>query len=425
MRKKILTATLLLALTISSLTGCGGNLKNSNSTDSNDTKIITESVDGESSMNIFNTQDYSSKSNEFDESINKTADRLIKAINDKNEDEILKIYSKEAPIYSFVPIDIFIWNGIKFQSLSLYEAIYDNTNKMVHTVLTGKITYSDKKNKEINLEVVFDANDENDLKIMDLSIMHKDEVDKKVEEVNKKAEYTIEQGGSVNTIDTVEEFVPDDVEERHPSYTNVSSLTLKEIIKLNDIKTVAILADTKKGISIGSGFFVKDGIIVTNYHVIEGCSKAKVRMVDGTLHEVDGVVAAHKTLDIAVLKLKNQIGISPIELGDVSEMEKGDNVVAIGSPKGLYNTVSTGIVSNLINDGKRDLIQISVPITHGNSGGPLFNQKGQVIGINSQGYEGGGMLNFAISVQHIEKIVNTLESAEFDEIKIKPLEQFK
>ena len=84
---------------------------------------------------------------------------------------------------------------------------------------------------------------------------------------------------------------------------------------------------------------------------------------------------------MAILKLTEQIGVEPVRLGGISDVQKGEMAVAIGSPLGLFNTVSTGIISNTWNQDGVHLIQISIPITHGNSGGALFDDSGKVIGV--------------------------------------------
>lgn len=226
---------------------------------------------------------------------------------------------------------------------------------------------------------------------------------------------------NTKTKDTLTDFTPKDADKKYNITQDGSKKTVEQIIEDNDSKTVAILVPTDKSdYFIGSGFFVAPGIIVTNYHVIDGASDAIIRTNTGKLYEVDGIVSGDKTVDIAIIKLKEKTG-EPVEIGDVSKLKKGENAVAIGSPKGLFNTVSTGIISNFWNDGKVSQIQISIPITHGNSGGPLFNATGQVVGINSSGLEGEGELNFAVSCEHIYDIADKIKGENFDSIKSKKL----
>ncbi|MGH4122107.1 MAG: S1C family serine protease [Clostridium sp.] len=223
------------------------------------------------------------------------------------------------------------------------------------------------------------------------------------------------------TKDTLTDFTPKDADKKYNITPKGTEKPVEQIIEANDPKTVALLVPIgEKKYAIGSGFFIAPGIIVTNYHVIDGGSDAIVRTNTGKLYEVEGIVSGDKKVDIAIVKLKQKIGQS-VEIGDVSKLKKGENAVAIGSPKGLFNTVSTGIISNFWNDGKVKQIQISIPITHGNSGGPLFNKTGQVVGINSSGLEGEGELNFAISAEHIYDIADKVKKQDFNSIKAQRL----
>ena len=155
---------------------------------------------------------------------------------------------------------------------------------------------------------------------------------------------------------------------------------------------------------MGSGFIVEsDGVILTNAHVLEGADEVRVRLIDR--REFKGkVVGVDKPTDIAVVKIDAK-GLPTVKLGDPRSIKVGEWVVAIGSPFGFENTVTAGIVSatsRSLPDGTYvPFIQTDAAVNPGNSGGPLFNMKGEVIGINSQiysrtgGYQG---LAFAIPV---------------------------
>jgi serine protease Do len=155
---------------------------------------------------------------------------------------------------------------------------------------------------------------------------------------------------------------------------------------------------------MGSGFIVEpDGVILTNAHVVEGADEVRVRLIDR--REFKGkVLGADKATDIAVVKI-DATKLPVVKLGDPREVKVGEWVVAIGSPFGFENTVTAGIVSatsRSLPDGTYvPFIQTDAAVNPGNSGGPLFNLKGEVIGINSQiysrsgGYQG---ISFAIPV---------------------------
>jgi len=154
----------------------------------------------------------------------------------------------------------------------------------------------------------------------------------------------------------------------------------------------------------GSGFFINpEGYIVTNYHVLKGADSAIIKTVDNKVYVVKGVIAEDRGADLVMVTTdapKDSIEYIKIS----AELPKeGENILVIGSPLGLEHTVSNGIVSSIrdIEDfGK--LIQITAPISPGSSGGPVVNQKGNVIGVASYHLIGGENLNFAISGQKVK-----------------------
>ena len=145
-------------------------------------------------------------------------------------------------------------------------------------------------------------------------------------------------------------------------------------------------------------------LIVTNYHVIAHGKFGAVKLSDGTTLPVDGVLAADKVRDLAVITVQapSSRTIQMLHLGNPDRIEVGEEVVAIGNPLGLELSVSNGILSGVRADEKvgGKLLQITAPISHGSSGGPLFNMKGEVIGVTSMFIEGGENLNFAIPSEH-------------------------
>ena len=152
----------------------------------------------------------------------------------------------------------------------------------------------------------------------------------------------------------------------------------------------------------GSGFFISaDGLILTNHHVVDGADEIKVRLTDN--REFTGkVLGSDAKTDIAVVKIDAK-DLPYLTMGNSDELKVGEWVAAIGSPFGLDNTVTSGIVSaksrKLPSDQYVPFIQTDVAVNPGNSGGPLFNMKGEVVGINSQIFStsGGFMgLSFAI-----------------------------
>jgi hypothetical protein len=167
-----------------------------------------------------------------------------------------------------------------------------------------------------------------------------------------------------------------------------------------------VTADNDKPIARGTGFLVKpDGVILTNYHVIENGNVAIVKFSDGTILPVDGVLAADKDRDLAVIKIHGKT-FRTLTLGDSDQIQVGEEVVAIGNPLGLELTVSNGILSGVrVTKEEGKFLQITAPISHGSSGGPLFNMFGEVVGINTMYLEGGENLNFAIPVNDAKNLL--------------------
>jgi hypothetical protein len=172
-----------------------------------------------------------------------------------------------------------------------------------------------------------------------------------------------------------------------------------------------ITAAGDKPIAQGTGFVVSaDGVIVTNYHVIKEGNVAIVKFPDGTILPVDGVLAADKPRDLAVIKIHGRT-FRTLTLGNSDQIQVGEEVVAIGNPLGLELTVSNGILSGVRTDKEAGkFLQITAPFTHGSSGGPLFNMMGEVIGITTLVYEGAGDLNFAIPVNDAKRLLSNQSS---------------
>jgi S1-C subfamily serine protease len=191
----------------------------------------------------------------------------------------------------------------------------------------------------------------------------------------------------------------------------------RETPSRKDIPTIAkaangaivtiVMSDNDKPIASGTGFLVSpDGVIVTNYHVIANGNTAAVKFPDGTVLPVDGVLAADKVRDLAVIKIHGKT-FRTLTLGNSDQIQIGEDVVAIGNPLGLELTVSNGILSGIRveEDAGGKFLQTTAPISHGSSGGPLFNMFGEVVGINSLYLEGGENLNFAIPVNDAKRLL--------------------
>jgi len=164
---------------------------------------------------------------------------------------------------------------------------------------------------------------------------------------------------------------------------------------------------------LGSGFIISnDGFILTNNHVVAGADDIKVKLSDG--REFKAVVkGTDEKLDLAVLKIEAKGALPLAELGDSDAIQVGEWVMAIGNPFGLNQTVTAGIVSamgRVIGSGPYDdFIQTDASINMGNSGGPLFNADGKVIGINTAIIQGGQGIGFAIPINMAKSVLPQLE----------------
>jgi len=165
---------------------------------------------------------------------------------------------------------------------------------------------------------------------------------------------------------------------------------------------------------VGSGFILSaDGVIMTNAHVVEGADEVVVTLTDKREFKAK-IMGADKRSDVAVVKI-DAAGLPAVKVGDVGRLKVGEWVMAIGSPFGLENTVTAGIVSAKQRDTGDYLpfIQTDVAINPGNSGGPLINMRGEVVGINSQIYSrsGGSMgISFAIPMDEAMRVSEQLRA---------------
>lgn len=189
----------------------------------------------------------------------------------------------------------------------------------------------------------------------------------------------------------------------------------------------------KRPLGIGSGFIIsEDGYVVTNHHVIKGADEIIVTLSNGDEYTAELEGSDHKT-DLALLKLKKAKDLPYVTWGDDEDSRVGDWVVAIGNPFGLGGTATTGIISARGRDIRSgpydDYIQVDAAINRGNSGGPLFNLYGEVIGINTAIYSpnGGSVgIGFSIPSSMAKTVINQLrDSGEVERawigVQIQPL----
>jgi hypothetical protein len=192
--------------------------------------------------------------------------------------------------------------------------------------------------------------------------------------------------------------------------TQVKPRTVSEVVSSSSDAVVQIVVSdsTGKETALGSGFIVSaDGRIVTNYHVIKGAHSAIVRLTNGAFFPVQGVLATDAEKDLALLKVNGK-NLPFLVLGAADNFHVGDHVVAIGSPLGLEGTVSDGIISALREVGGKNWIQTTAPVSHGNSGGPLLDMNGNVVGVITWGYlQLGENLNFAVPANEASGLLSS------------------
>jgi S1-C subfamily serine protease len=186
-------------------------------------------------------------------------------------------------------------------------------------------------------------------------------------------------------------------------------LSPREIAKrtLSSFVLLTTKDENGKVIGIASGFFVKDNLIATNYHVVKRATRTFARLLgEKQQHEISGIAAQDSERDLALLRVSNMTAPS-LPLETVAQLEVGDEIYVVGNPEGFEGTFSEGLVSSLRQVGPDWLIQISAPISHGSSGGPVLSSNGKVVAVAVGGYKDGQNLNFAIPVSYLVPLLSS------------------
>ena len=189
--------------------------------------------------------------------------------------------------------------------------------------------------------------------------------------------------------------------------STVPAQTAPQIAEKALAATVYLEMQDSKGVPLGfgSGFFVGDNLIATNYHVIEGAARGTAKLVGRfSTYTIEGVTATDQTNDLALLKV-TMSGINPLPLGNSSDVKIGETVYVAGNPKGLEGTFSDGIISSRRDPYTKERLQMTAPISPGSSGGPVLNSKGEVIGVSFMTLVGGQNLNFAIPSRYLTELL--------------------
>jgi cytochrome c-type biogenesis protein CcmH/NrfG len=189
--------------------------------------------------------------------------------------------------------------------------------------------------------------------------------------------------------------------------TRPRTLTAREIAQRAFPSVVLLVTEDEKGkaISLGSGFFVRNDVVATNYHVLKDASRILARVVGSkTVYEVGVILSTNEETDLALLRIKNARART-LPLGNSNSVRVGDTIYVIGNPKGLEGTFSQGIVSGIRQLEGQRIIQITAPISTGSSGGPVLDNRGEVIGIATAVLEEGQNLNFAVPVSSLTALL--------------------
>jgi hypothetical protein len=183
--------------------------------------------------------------------------------------------------------------------------------------------------------------------------------------------------------------------------------TAQEIAKKAFRSTVLLVMEDGNGqpLSLGSGFVVRSGEIVTNLHVVEGAARGYAKLVgQKAKYDIEGITAVDPQRDLVVLKI-SEVGSPVLSIGNSDGVQVGESVYAVGNPQGLEGTFSQGIVSSVREVGADKLLQITAPISPGSSGGPVLNSAGEVIGVSVATFRGGQNLNFAIPSAYLKALL--------------------
>lgn len=188
--------------------------------------------------------------------------------------------------------------------------------------------------------------------------------------------------------------------------TMVNAQTPQQVAQTAFKSTVLLVMEDKNGqpLSLGSGFFIDEGIIASNLHVVEGASRGYAKLVGvDTKFDIEGITATDAVRDLVLLKVSNSQG-SNLSLGDSDNVQTGETVFAVGNPQGLEGTFSQGIISSIRDVNTDKILQITAPISPGSSGGPVLNLSGEVIGVSVATFRGGQNLNFAIPANYLRNL---------------------
>ncbi len=239
----------------------------------------------------------------------------------------------------------------------------------------------------------------------------------------QKAEIKRPESAQVSTVsaDNIRVCIPQRAD-RIPSAVNFANNTpvqsvvtreksMEELASLaSSIVMIAVHNSRGDVIGTGSGIMISEkGYILTNNHVARGGRFYSVRIEDDDeVYRTDEIIKYNPVIDLAVIRIDRRLKPIPIYSG--KKPVRGQKVVAIGSPLGLFNSVSDGIISGFRLIDSVEMIQFTAPISHGSSGGAILNMNGEVIGISTAGFDAGQNLNLAVSYEYINTFLMGLKN---------------
>lgn len=192
-----------------------------------------------------------------------------------------------------------------------------------------------------------------------------------------------------------------------PSASHSRELDFEELaLRASSVVMIALHNNKGEVVGTGSGIMIgRDGYILTNNHVARGGTFYSVRIEnDETIYKTDQMIKYNSLLDLAVIRIDRQLQPLPIYNGS-KPLVRGQKVVAIGSPLGLFNSVSDGIIAGFRTIDDVDMIQFTAPISHGSSGGAILNMFGEVIGVSTAGFDDGQNINLAVGYEFINTFI--------------------
>lgn len=184
-------------------------------------------------------------------------------------------------------------------------------------------------------------------------------------------------------------------------------LSLPELIKTVKPSVVEVTTydSSDQPSSLGSGFFTGSRQLISNWHVVDGCYRAEVKTSDGNIFPVRGILASDKEIDLVLLEVDIPPGKAHVLKVSAKPADEGEKIVVIGNPLGLEGTVSDGIISGIRDLPKLGrLLQLTAPISHGSSGGPVVNMQAEVVGVARGMLSEGQNLNFAVPSNEITNL---------------------